>query len=110
MSLDALFHLQVLEKENSRLVSDMEKLLEELNFQKQQINSMKNENLKLESDLKNNKVHGQSPNLYKLLTFSYQWLKLLNMSHVFSASGEREWSFEIGVGKRTERYHPRQKS
>ncbi|XP_004250053.1 kinesin-like protein KIN-UC isoform X1 [Solanum lycopersicum] len=47
---------EVLEKENSRLVSDMEKLLEELNFQKQQINSMKNENLKLESDLKNNKL------------------------------------------------------
>ncbi|XP_055829931.1 kinesin-like protein KIN-UC isoform X1 [Solanum dulcamara] len=47
---------EFLEKENSCLVSDMENLLEELNCQKQQINSMKNENLKLESDLKNNKL------------------------------------------------------
>ncbi|XP_047256689.1 kinesin-like protein KIN-UC isoform X2 [Capsicum annuum] len=44
---------EFLENENSRLVSDIENLLEELNCQKQQINSMKNENLKLESDLKN---------------------------------------------------------
>ncbi|KAK4367067.1 hypothetical protein RND71_014947 [Anisodus tanguticus] len=47
---------EFLEKENSRLVSDIENLLEELNCQKQQTNSMKNENLKLESDLKNSKL------------------------------------------------------
>ncbi|MCD7455401.1 hypothetical protein HAX54_028050 [Datura stramonium] len=47
---------EFLEKENSRLVSDIENLLEELNCQKQQIDSMKNENLKLESDLKNSKL------------------------------------------------------
>lgn len=47
---------EFLEKENSRLVSDIENLLEQLNCQKQQINSVKNENLKLESDLKNSKL------------------------------------------------------
>ncbi|CAN4114988.1 unnamed protein product [Withania somnifera] len=47
---------EFLEKENSQLVSDIENLLEELNCQKQQINSMKNENLKVESDLKNSKL------------------------------------------------------
>ncbi|XP_060184527.1 kinesin-like protein KIN-UC isoform X1 [Lycium barbarum] len=45
-----------LEKENSRLVSDIENMLEELNCQKQHSNSMKNEILKLESDLKNSKL------------------------------------------------------
>ncbi|KAH0713899.1 hypothetical protein KY289_009858 [Solanum tuberosum] len=47
---------EFLENENSRLESDMENLLKELICQKQQINSMKNDNLKLESDLKNNKL------------------------------------------------------
>ncbi|KAJ8551678.1 hypothetical protein K7X08_021693 [Anisodus acutangulus] len=47
---------EFLEKENSRLVSDIENLLEDLNCEKQQSNSMKNENLNLESDLKNSKL------------------------------------------------------
>ncbi|XP_006361681.1 armadillo repeat-containing kinesin-like protein 1 isoform X1 [Solanum tuberosum] len=47
---------EFLEKENSRLESDMENLLKELSRQKQLINSMKNDNLKLESDLKSNKL------------------------------------------------------
>lgn len=47
---------EFLEKENNRLESDMENLFKELNCQKQQLNSMKNDNLKLESDLKNNKL------------------------------------------------------
>lgn len=47
---------EFLEKENNRLEADMENLFKELNCQKQQLNSMKNDNLKLESDLKNNKL------------------------------------------------------
>ncbi|WMV53418.1 hypothetical protein MTR67_046803 [Solanum verrucosum] len=47
---------EFLEKENSRLESDMENLLKELSRQKQLINSMRNDNLKLESDLKSNKL------------------------------------------------------
>lgn len=56
ISLHALYPLQFLEKENSRLVSDVENLLEELNRQKKQSNSMKNEIVKLESDFNNSKV------------------------------------------------------
>ncbi|KAH0747299.1 hypothetical protein KY285_008956 [Solanum tuberosum] len=47
---------EFLEKENRRLESDMENLLKELSRQKQLISSMKNDNLKLESDLKSNKL------------------------------------------------------
>ncbi|XP_070001732.1 kinesin-like protein KIN-UC isoform X1 [Nicotiana tabacum] len=47
---------EFLEKENSRLMSDVENLLEELNRQKKQSNSMKNEIVKLESDFNNSKL------------------------------------------------------
>ncbi|XP_009588080.1 kinesin-like protein KIN-UC isoform X2 [Nicotiana tomentosiformis] len=47
---------EFLEKENSRLVSDVENLLEELNRQKKQSNSMKNKIVNLESDLNNSKL------------------------------------------------------
>lgn len=88
ISVHALFHLQFLEKENSRLVSDMENLLEELNCQKQQINSMKNENLKLESDLKNNKVHGQNDFSFKKCFTNNEHLILISTNFELSqASG-----------------------